>query len=75
MLSGSFFIARSSIHLTSSKKIFDILCFQSMLQLPWIDHIIYYGHQFGLISDERYAEFEAKKEAIKEAKEKLAQNT
>lgn len=34
-----------------------------------------YGHQFGLISDERYAEFEAKKEAIKEAKEKLAQIT
>lgn len=34
-----------------------------------------YGHQFGLISDERYAEFEAKKEAIKEVKEKLAQIT
>lgn len=34
-----------------------------------------YGHQFGLISDKRYAEFEAKKEAIKEAKEKLAQIT
>lgn len=34
-----------------------------------------YGHQFGLISDERYAEFEAKKDAIKEAKEKLAQIT
>lgn len=34
-----------------------------------------YGHQFGLISDERYAEFGAKKEAIKEAKEKLAQIT
>ncbi|MDE6492345.1 MAG: tRNA uridine-5-carboxymethylaminomethyl(34) synthesis enzyme MnmG, partial [Lactobacillus sp.] len=34
-----------------------------------------YGHQFGLISDERYAEFEVKKEAIKEAKEKLAQIT
>lgn len=34
-----------------------------------------YGHQFGLISDERYAEFEAKKEAIKEAKKKLAQIT
>lgn len=34
-----------------------------------------YGHQFGFISDERYAEFEAKKEAIKEAKEKLAQIT
>ncbi|MDE7056564.1 MAG: tRNA uridine-5-carboxymethylaminomethyl(34) synthesis enzyme MnmG, partial [Lactobacillus sp.] len=34
-----------------------------------------YGHQFGLISDERYVEFEAKKEAIKEAKEKLAQIT
>lgn len=34
-----------------------------------------YGHQFGLISDERYAEFEAKKEAIKEVKKKLAQIT
>lgn len=34
-----------------------------------------YGHQFGLISDERYAGFEAKKEAIKEVKKKLAQIT
>lgn len=31
-----------------------------------------YGHKLGLISDERYAEFEQKKEAIAEAKKKLA---
>lgn len=34
-----------------------------------------YGHELGLISDERYAEFEQKKEAIAEAKKKLASIT
>lgn len=34
-----------------------------------------YGHKLGLISDERYAEFEQKKEAIAEAKKKLASIT
>ncbi len=34
-----------------------------------------YGHKLGLISDERYAKFEAKKKHIREAKEKLAQLT
>lgn len=34
-----------------------------------------YGHELGLISDERYAEFEDKKQAIAEAREKLSKIT